>query len=375
LIIVRVFRVFRGSNFEGTGTMTENGQLSAEEPKGELLVYKGEEGKIKLEVRLHNETVWLTQKMMAELFQVGVNTINYHIKEIYECGELDRQATIRKFRIVRSEGNRRVVRQIDFYNLDMIISVGYRVKSLIATRFRIWATERLKEYIVKGFTMDDERLKNPPVAGSFAPDYFDEMLERIRDIRASERRMYLRVREIFAMAADYEPSLPETTRFFSIIQNKLHYATTGMTAAELITKRADHMQSNMGLTSWRGDEVRITDVIIAKNYLKEHEIDELNRIVVMWLDYAEDQARLRKRIFINDWERKLDDFLRFNERQVLPHAGTVSKQEADDHARAEYEEFSARRRKYKEAIGDEETIKQLEAAAKLLPEHRRGRKK
>ncbi|CAB1082541.1 Uncharacterized protein clustered with Type I restriction-modification system [Olavius algarvensis Delta 1 endosymbiont] len=355
--------------------MTENGQLSAEEPKGELLVYKGEEGKIKLEVRLHNETVWLTQKMMAELFQVGVNTINYHIKEIYECGELDRQATIRKFRIVRSEGNRRVVRQIDFYNLDMIISVGYRVKSLIATRFRIWATERLKEYIVKGFTMDDERLKNPPVAGSFAPDYFDEMLERIRDIRASERRMYLRVREIFAMAADYEPSLPETTRFFSIIQNKLHYATTGMTAAELITKRADHMQSNMGLTSWRGDEVRITDVIIAKNYLKEHEIDELNRIVVMWLDYAEDQARLRKRIFINDWERKLDDFLRFNERQVLPHAGTVSKQEADDHARAEYEEFSARRRKYKEAIGDEETIKQLEAAAKLLPEHRRGRKK
>jgi hypothetical protein len=242
--------------------MTENGQLSAEEPKGELLVYRSEEGQIKLEVRLEKETVWLTQKMMAELFQVGVNTINYHIKEIYECGELDRETSIRKFRIVRIEGRRQVARQVDFYNLDMIISVGYRVKSLLATRFRIWATERLKEYIVKGFTMDDERLKNPLAAGSFAPDYFDEMLERIRDIRASERRMYLRVREIFAMAADYEPSLQETTRFFSIIQNKLHYAATGMTAAELITSRTDYMQSNMELTSWRGDEVRITDVTI-----------------------------------------------------------------------------------------------------------------
>ena len=352
--------------------MSENRRLFAEEPKGELLVYRSEDGQIKLEVRLENETVWLTQKMMAELFQVGVNTINYHIKEIYEGGELDREATIRKFRIVRMEGRRQVARQVDFYNLDMIISVGYRVKSLIATRFRIWATERLKEYIVKGFTMDDERLKNPPVAGSFAPDYFDEMLERIRDIRASERRMYLRVREIFAMAADYEPSFAETTRFFSIIQNKLHYAATGMTAAELITSRADHMLSNMGLTSWRGDEVRVT---IAKNYLKKHEIDELNRIVVMWLDFAEDQARRRKRIFMKDWERKLDDFLRFNERQVLPHAGRVSKQSAEDHARAEYEKFSARRRQYKEAIGEAETIKQLEKAAKLLPEKRKGRKK
>ena len=372
---VRVFRVFRGPKPGGAGVMSENGQLSAEEPKGELLVYRSEEGQIKLEVRLENETVWLTQKMMAELFLVGVNTINYHIKEIYECGELDREATIRKFRTVRMEGRRQVARQVDFYNLDMIISVGYRVKSLIATRFRIWATERLKEYIIKGFTMDDERLKNPPVAGSFAPDYFDEMLERIRDIRASERRMYLRVREIFAMAADYEPSLAETTRFFSIIQNKLHYAATGMTAAELITSRADYMLSNMGLTSWRGDEVRKSDVTIAKNYLKEHEIDELNRIVVMWLDFAEDQARRRKRIFMKDWERKLDDFLRFNERQVLPHAGRVNKQSAEYHARAEYEKFSARRRQYKEAIGEAETIKQLEKAAKLLPEKRKGRKK
>ena len=203
--------------------MSENRQLSAEEPKGELLVYRSEDGQIKLEVRLENETVWLTQKMMAELFQVGVNTVNYHIKEIYECGELDREATIRKFRIVRMEGRRQVARQVDFYNLDMIISVGYRVKSLIATRFRIWATERLKEYIVKGFMLDDERLKNPPVAGSFAPDYFDEMLERIRDIRASERRMYLRVREIFAMAADYEPRLPRPQGSSALSQRTKHY--------------------------------------------------------------------------------------------------------------------------------------------------------
>jgi hypothetical protein len=268
-----------------------------------------------------------------------------------------------------------VHRNLDFYNLDMIISVGYRVKSLIATRFRIWATGRLKEYIIKGFVMDDERLKNPPVAGSSVPDYFDEMLERIRDIRASERRMYLRVREIFALAADYEPSQAETAKFFSIIQNKLHYAATGMTAAELIKSRVDQLLPNMGLTNWKGDEVRKTDVTIAKNYLQEDEINELNRIVVMWLDFAEDQARRRKQIFLKDWEQKLDEFLRFNERQVLPDAGKVGKREAGDFARREYERFSDRRREYKEAIGEAETIKQLEEVAKRLPGKSKRRKK
>jgi hypothetical protein len=340
---------------------------SPEESKGELLVYQTEDGQVKLEVRLEDETVWLTQKMMAELFQVTVPTINEHIKNIYKEGELTQEATIRKFRIVRQEGRRQVARQVDFYNLDTIISVGYRVKSLIATRFRIWATGRLKEYIIKGFVMDDERLKNPPVAGSSVPDYFDEMLERIRDIRASERRMYLRVREIFALAADYEPSQSETAKFFSIIQNKLHYAATGMTAAELIKSRADHLLPNMGLTNWKNDEVRKTDVTIAKNYLKEDQIDELNRIVVMWLDFAEDQAKRRKQIFLKNWEQKLDEFLRFNERQVLPDAGKVGKKEADDFARLEYERFSDRRRKHKEAIGEAETIKQLEEAAKFIP--------
>ena len=215
--------------------------------------------------------------------------------------------------------------------------------------------------------MDDERLKNPPVAGSAVPDYFDEMLERIRDIRASERRMYLRVREIFAMAGDYDPSWAETTKFFSVIQNKLHFAATGLTAAELIKSRADHALPNMGLTSWTAGDVRKTDVTIAKNYLKEEEIDSLNRIVVMWLDHAEDQAKRRKQVFMKDWERKLDEFLVFNDRKVLPHAGSISKKESDDFAKNEYDQFAQRRREYKETIGQEESIKQLEEAAKWLP--------
>ncbi|MCD6117954.1 virulence RhuM family protein [bacterium] len=342
---------------------------------GELIVYKTENGRVKIDVRLENETLWMTQSDMARLFQCSADNISLHLKNIYDEGELGRDSTTEDFSVVRLEGKRTVRRKMTFYNLDVVISVGYRVKSLIATRFRIWATERLKEYIVKGFTMDDERLKNPPAAGSGAPDYFDEMLERIRDIRASERRMYLRVREIFAMAADYEPTLPETTKFFSIIQNKLHYAATGMTAAEIVKSRADYQFPNMGLTNWNGDEVRKTDVTIAKNYLNEKEIDGLNRIVTMWLDFAEDQAKRRKQIFLKDWEQKLDEFLRFNDRKVLPSAGKVSKKEAEDYAKAEYEKFAVRRRKHKEALGEADYVKQLEEAAKKIPEKGRGRKK
>lgn len=264
------------------------------------------------------------------------------------------------------EGRRKVSRKRKFYNLEAILAVGYRVRSHRGTQFRRWATERLNEYLVKGFTMDDERLKNPPVAGSEAPDYFDEMLERIRDIRSSERRMYLRVRDIFAMAGDYDPTWLETTKFFRIIQNKLHYAATGLTAAEIIQRRANHEQPNMGLTSWKGDEVRKTDVTIAKNYLTEPEIDELNRIVTMWLDFAEDQARRRKQIFMRDWERKLDEFLVFHDRRVLPNAGKVSKKAADEHARQEYERFAERRREHKEAMGETESIKLLEETVKHL---------
>ena len=339
---------------------------------GEVLVYRTEDGTIRLDVRLEDETVWLTQQMMAELFQSSKQNISHHIQAIYEEGELETEATVKKYLTVRREGNRDVRRELEYYNLDMIISVGYRVKSLVATRFRIWATQRLTEYIVKGFTMDDERLKNPPVKDAAVPDYFDEMLARIRDIRASERRMYLRVREIFAMAADYEPTWSETTRFFSIIQNKLHFAATGMTAAELIKSRADHLLPNMGLTSWHGGEVQKTDITTAKNYLRAEEIDELNRIVVMWLDFAEDQARRRKRIFMQDWQQKLDDFLRFNDRRVLPGAGTVSRKGAEDHARAEYEQFETRRREDREALGAADYVKQLEEAARRLPAKNNG---
>lgn len=340
--------------------------------KSEFLVYQTEDGRIKIDVRLEDETVWLTQQHMAELFQTSQQNISLHIRNIYEEAELIHDSTHKKYLSVRQEGKRSIKRNLDYYNLDMIISVGYRVKSHVATRFRIWATQRLKEYIIKGFVMDDERLKNPPVPGSSIPDYFDEMLERIRDIRASERRMYLRVKEIFAMAGDYEPSEPETNKFFSIIQNKLHFAATGMTAAELIKSRANHAQANMGLMNWKAGEVRKTDVTIAKNYLQEEEIDGLNRIVVMWLDYAEDQAKRRKQIFMKDWERKLDEFLKFNDRKVLPDAGKISKREADDFAKDEYDRFTERRRQYKEELGEAESIKMLEETAKQVGT---GRKK
>lgn len=332
---------------------------------GEIIIYQSDDGTIRLETRLENETLWLTQQQMAALFQATQQNISQHINNIYAEGELSLQATHKKSLWVRQEGNRQVERTLDSYNLDMVISVGYRIKSLIATRFRIWATHQLKEYIIKGFVMDDERLKNPPTVDASVPDYFDEWLARIRDIRASEKRMYLRVREIFAFAADYEPSLPETNQFFSTIQNKLHFAATGYTAAELIAQRVNHILPNMGLTNWAEDEVRKTDVTIAKNYLNSHEITELNRIVTMWLDFAEDQATRRKQVFMQDWQIKLDEFLRLNNRDVLPDTGKISKKMADEKAQTEYERFATHRREAKELMGESELIKQFEAATKL----------
>lgn len=239
--------------------------------RGEVLLYQTEDGKTRLECRFEDDTLWLSQAMLCELYQKSKATISEHLKNIFEDGELAEDSVVRLFRTTAADGK---TYRVKHFNLDAILAVGYRVRSQRGVQFRRWASERLKEYLVKGFTMDDERLKNPPVAGSGVPDYFDEMLERIRDIRASERRMYLRVKEIFAMAGDYDPSWPETTRFFRVIQNKLHYAATGMTAAELIQRRADHSLPNMGLTNWKADEVRKTDVTIAKNYLTESEIDE-----------------------------------------------------------------------------------------------------
>lgn len=335
------------------------------EPDSDLILYQTEDGRTRIQCRFENETVWLTQQQMAELFQTTQQNVSLHVRNIYEEGELSEEATHKESLSVRQEGARSVQRRVEFYNLDVIISVGYRVKSQRGTQFRIWATQRLREYIVKGFTMDDERLKNPPGKGHI--DYFDELLERIRDIRSSERRVYLRVREILALAADYEPTEPETQVFFQTIQNKLHFAATGKTAAELVAERADSSQPNMGLMAWRSGVVRKGDVTIAKNYLREDEIEELNRIVVMFLDFAEDQAKRKKQIFLQNWVTRLHDFLNLNERAILPDAGQVSREEARQLAEEEYEKFAARRREALEAQGEADLLGLLDDEMKKLP--------
>jgi hypothetical protein len=333
-------------------------------PRGEFVLFTSADGAARVECRFEFDTLWLSQAVMAELYDKDVRTINEHMINIFNEGELVQNSTIRKFRIVRLEGTRQVSREIDHYNLDAILAVGYRVRSQRGTQFRQWATGILKEYLIKGFAMDDERLKNPPVGQSAVPDYFDEMLERIRDIRASERRVYLRVKEIFTMAADYEPSNEDTNRFFQTIQNKLHYASTHMTAAELIASRVDASKPDVGLTSYKGDEVRKTDVTVAKNYLREDEVKELNRIVNMWLDFAEDQALRRKQVFLQDWADKLDHFLSFNDRDVLSGAGKISKKAADEKAKLEFENFAEQRRRLKEAEGEKINIAALKAILK-----------
>lgn len=342
-------------------------------PRTEIVLYRTEDGRNRIQCRFQDESLWLSQALMAELFDKDVRTINEHVRNIFDEGELAREATIRNFRIVRTEGNREVSREVEHYSLPVILAVGYRVRSPRGTQFRQWATACLTEYLVKGFVMDDERLKNPPSPD--VPDYFDELLERIRDIRASERRMYLRVRDILALAADYRQDDATTQAVFAVIQNKLHFAATGMTAPELIARRADASLPNMGLTSWRGDRVQRTDVTVAKNYLTATEIDELNRIVVMFLDYAEDQARRRKQVFLADWQARLDDFLRFNQRDVLPGAGTVSREDADRLAQQAYEQFEQRRRALAEDDGQDAALRQLEAAAAKRVGAKTGKRK
>lgn len=332
----------------------------SQSPAGEFIMFASGDGKVRVECRFESETIWLSQASIAELYDKDVRTINEHLINIFSDGELGQNSTIRKFRIVRQEGKRQVSREIEHYNLEAILAVGYRVRSTRGTQFRQWATQTLQEFLIKGFVMDDERLKNPPVGSSAVPDYFDEMLERIRDIRASERRVYLRVREIFALAADYQPSLKETTQFFQTIQNKLHFACTGQTAAELIHQRANANLPHMGLTSYKGEEVRKSDITTAKNYLSQDEVGELNRVVNMWLDFAEDQARRRQQVFLHDWQVKLDQFLQFNDRDVLHGAGKVSKKAADDKARAEYEQFAEQQRRLKEAEGEKDIANLLQ---------------
>jgi hypothetical protein len=333
-------------------------------PRTSLVLYRTEDGQSRIECRFENESIWLTQALIAELFQVTPQNVTMHIKAIYKEGELDEVATCKQTLQVRKEGSREVSRSLRHYSLPVILSVGYRVRSSRGTQFRQWATQRLTEYLVKGFVMDDERLKNPPGPG--VPDYFDEMLERIRDIRASEKRVYLRVREILALAADYDPTDAKTRSAFQVVQNKLHFAATGQTAPELIARRSDASRPNMGLTNWKAGVVRKGDVTVGKNYLQLSEVQELNRIVVMFLDFAEDQARRRKQVFLRDWETKLDEFLRFHERQVLPDAGSVTREEADEKAGQEYEEFSERRRLAIEAQAEEDQIRELENLARKL---------
>jgi len=311
--------------------------------KNDILIYQTEDGKTKIDVKIENETVWMTQKSIAELYQKDVRTINEHIINIYEENELEENRTIRKNRIVQNEGNRRVERDVNFYNLEMIIAVGYRVRSHRGTQFRRWATERLNEYLIKGFTMDDERLKEMKNLGE---DYFDELLERIRDIRASEKRFYKKITDIYALSIDYESNSDQAKDFFATVQNKLHFAIHGNTAAELIHQRVDSEKDNMGLTNWKGSKVRKKDVVVAKNYLNEKELKSLNRIVTMYLDYAEDQAERKNPMHMKDWEEKLNAFLKFNEREILNNAGKISHQVAKKLAEDEYEKYNMKRLDY-----------------------------
>lgn len=303
-----------------------------------ILIYQMEDGQTRIDVRLEEETVWLTQAAMAELYQITPQNITMHIKNIYQEEELREEATCKELLQVQQEGSRQVKRMLKFYNLDMILAIGYRVRSHRGTQFRRWATERLREYLVKGFTMDDERLKE---GRNFGADYFDELLERIRDIRASEKRFYQKICDVYALSVDYDPHHPLTQEFFATVQKKMHFAIHGHTAAELIVKRADAQKLNMGLTSWKGAKVRRGDVTVAKNYLTESELKSLNRIVTMYLDYAEDQAEQHQPMAMKDWKEKLDAFLKFNGREVLDNPGKVSAEVAKKLATAEYEKFSA----------------------------------
>ncbi|HOD52396.1 MAG TPA: RhuM family protein [Candidatus Hydrogenedentes bacterium] len=340
-------------------------------PGGEILVYTAEDGSSRIRVLLEDETVWLTQGMMAELYETTKQNISLHIVNIYEDGELSREATVKEYLTVRQEGNRTVRRMVEHYNLDMIIAVGYRVRSPRGTQFRQWATEHLREYLVKGFTIDDERLKG----GGGLTDYFDELLARIREIRASEARVYQRIRDILALASDYVEDDQETQLFFATMQNKMHYAAAGMTAAEIICQRADAAKPNMGLTAWKGGHVLKRDVGTAKNYLTANEIDTLNRITVMFLDQAEFRAQRRRDIRMRDWELFLDKFLRDTELPVLGDAGALTRGEALAWAHAQYDAFAERRRLEAEAEAEKRYLDDLRQSAQVLERQRKSTKK
>jgi len=327
----------------------------------DIIIYPAADGKTSVQLRVEDGSVWLTQIEIAELFLTSKQNVSLHIKNVLAEKELPEAATVKESLTVQTEGGRQVQRKTLLYNLEMILAVGYRVKSARGTQFRQWATTNLREYLVKGFVINDERLKNP---GGW--DYFDELLARIREIRASEKRFYQKVRDLFALSADYKEDEAAAQKFFAEVQNKMLYAVTRHTAAELVVKRADPKQPNMALQSWSGTRVRKHDVIVAKNYLKTEEVDELNRIVVMFLDFAEDQAKRKKQLTLADWRANVGRFLEFNERKVLKTAGAVSHEDMKRIAERRYETFDEQRRAAEVLAADQVDVAELEAAEKKL---------
>ena len=319
--------------------MSGEKDLTIRNSTAEFLIFELQSKGDSIEVRYEDETIWLTQKMMAALFDVSIKTISEHLQNVYEQGELEREATIRKFRIVQTEGTRKVSREVDHYNLDAVISVGYRVNSIRATQFRRWATQVLKQFAIRGYVIDKKRMENGTALGE---DYFERLLEEIREIRLSERRFYQKITDIYATSVDYDAKAPTSQKFFATVQNKMHYAVTGRTAGELITDRADSTKEHMGLTSWEGSpdgKILRADVGVAKNYLSKDELEALGRIVSSFLDLAEDFAKRKIPMTMEDWAKRLDGFLELTGRDVLKNAGSVSHKAAIKHAESEFEKY------------------------------------
>lgn len=333
----------------------------------ELILFTSEDGQTQMHLRVENGTIWLSQAEIAELFQTTKQNVSLHAKNILEEGELPSAATVKESLTVQNEGNREVKRTISYYNLDLILAIGYRVRSSRGTQFRQWATTHLREFLVKGFVMDDQRLKDPK-----GWDYFDELLARIREIRASEKRFYQKVRELFALSSDYAADDSSTQIFFAEVQNKLHFAATGQTAAEIIVSRANPDEANMSLTNWSGSRVRKHDVIIAKNYLTEDEIDTLNRLVVIFLEQAELRVKQRKDLTLEFWRKNVDDLLRFNDKPVLDGPGKVSREDMTRIAYERYEAFDAQRRITEAAAADAEDLREIEKIEQELKSKKRN---
>lgn len=321
-----------------------------EDDKKELIIYETPNGKLDIQLDLENETIWLDREKIAQLYNIHRSGVSRHIQNIFEDGEVDEKSNVQKMHIANSD------KPVEYFSLDIILAVGYRTNSAIAIKFRRWATQTLKEYIIKGFVLNTERLKNP---GGW--DYFDELLEKIREIRASEKRFYQKVRDLFALSVDYKDDLKASNDFFAEVQNKLLHAVTNNTAAEIIVNRADATKPNMNLTSWSGSRVRKQDVIIAKNYLQQNEIKELDRLVSMFLDYAENQAQRRRQLSMSDWKEKVDGFLNFNDYEILKGKGAISRKQANEIAKKRYLEFDEARKKQEALEADAEDLKELEA--------------